>query len=192
MNVESPMHTGESQAEVPVLIKSRFLGHRANWVLKQVLQCFAVGAVALASYLVVSHFILQSVQVVGISMQPTLHNSEHYFLNRWIYYFRSPQRGDLVVIKDPADKGFSVKRIIATSGETVLVRDGVVAVNGTKLDEPYLPKGTRTFPDGSRHEQVLTCGSGEYVVMGDNRMNSADSRSYGPVPKGNILGVIIR
>jgi len=192
MNAEIPLNTGEPQGQPHVAPAPRFLGHRASWVFKQILQCIAVGTVALASYLVVSHFVLQSVEVVGVSMQPTLNNSEHYFLNRWIYYVRSPRRGDVVVIRDPVDKGFSVKRIIATSGETVLVKDGIVAVNGKRLKEPYLPSGSRTFPDGSRNEQQLRCQQGEFVVMGDNRMNSADSRSYGPVPRGNILGLIVR
>jgi len=186
------MNSGDPQRQPQIAPVPRFLGHRASWVFKQIFQCVAVGGVALASYLIVSHFILQSVEVVGVSMQPTLNNSEHYFLNRWIYYVRSPRRGDVVVIRDPVDKGFSVKRIIATSGETVLVKDGIVAVNGKRLKEPYLPSGSRTFPDGSRNEQQLRCQQGEFVVMGDNRMNSADSRSYGPVPRGNILGLIVR
>lgn len=192
MNVELPLNSGASPGQPGTAPAPRFLGHRASWVLKQIFQCVAVGSVALASYLIVSHFIMQSVEVVGVSMQPTLKNSDHYFLNRWIYYVRSPRRGDVVVIKDPVDKGFSVKRIIATSGETVLVKNGIVTVNGNRLNEPYLASGTRTFPDGSRREQELHCKPGEFVVMGDNRMNSADSRSYGPVPRGNILGLIIR
>jgi signal peptidase I len=192
MSVELPVNPSESRAQPQAASALRFLGHRASWVLRQIFQCIAVGSVAIVSYLLVSHFIMQSVEVVGVSMQPTLNNAEHYFLNRWIYYLRSPRRGDVVVIKDPVDKGLSVKRIIATSGETVLVKEGMVTVNGNHLDEPYLSSGTRTFPDGPRREQQLHCKQGEFVVMGDNRMNSADSRSYGPVPRGNILGLIIR
>ena len=192
MNVDLPMNSGEPRGQSQAAPTPRLLGHRASWVFKQIFQCIAVGSVALASYLIVSHFIVQSVEVVGVSMQPTLNNADHYFLNRWIYYVRSPRRGDVVVIKDPVDKGFSVKRIIATSGETVLVKNGMVTVNGSHLEEPYLASGTRTFPDGSRREQELQCKPGEFVVMGDNRMNSADSRSYGPVPRGNIMGLIIR
>jgi signal peptidase I len=192
MNVELLMNSGEPQTQSQVASAPRFLGHRASWVFKQVLQSIAVGCVAFASYLIISRFVIQSVEVVGVSMQPTLNNSEHYFLNRWIYHVRSPRRGDVVVIRDPVDKGFAVKRIIATGGETVLVKDGVVAVNGDRLNEPYLPAGTRTFPDGTHREQLLHCQQGEYIVMGDNRMNSADSRSYGPVPRAKILGLIIR
>jgi len=192
MNVELPMNSDGSREQSQVAPTSRFFGHRASWVFKQIFQSIAVGSVALASYLIVSHFILQSVEVVGVSMQPTLQNADHYFLNRWIYYVRSPRRGDVVVIKDPADKGFAVKRIIATSGETVLVKDGAVSIDGNRLEEPYLPLGTRTYPDGSRSEQRIHCQPGEFVVMGDNRMNSADSRSYGPVPRANIQGLIIR
>ncbi len=192
MNVELPMNSDGSQGPSQAAPVARFLGHRASWVFKQIVQSIAVGSVALASYLIVSHFILQSVEVVGVSMQPTLKNADHYFLNRWIYYVRSPRRGDVVVIRDPADKGFAVKRIIAISGETVLVKDGIVRVDGNRLEEPYLPSGTRTYPDGSCREQEIHCHPGEFVVMGDNRMNSADSRSYGPVPRGNIQGLIIR
>jgi signal peptidase I len=99
------MNPGESRAQPQAAPAPRFLGQRASWVFKQVLHCLAVGSVAIASYLIVSHFIMQSVEVVGVSMKPTLNNAEHYFLNRWIYYLRSPRRGDVVVIQDPVDKG---------------------------------------------------------------------------------------
>ena len=80
-------------------------------------QCLVVAVLAAASYFVISHFLLQSVKVVGRSMVPTLCDSQHYLLNRWVYYVRAPQRSDVVVLRDPSDNGFSVKRIIATPGD---------------------------------------------------------------------------
>ena len=145
----------------------------------------------MASYAFISHFVLQSVEVVGVSMVPTLHNADHYFLNRWIYYFRAPKRGDLVVIKDPSDGGYAVKRIVAFSGESISFKSGSVYVDGQKLDEPYLKPGTVTFAANARDGRAV-CGKGRYFVMGDNRGNSLDSRSYGSVSRGNILGVIMR
>src|SRR5574340_355524 len=83
-------------------------------LLRQSSQFLAVGLLAVAAYFIISHFFLQTVKVVGRSMLPTLHDSDHYLLNRWVYYVHSPQRCDVVVLRDPSDNGFSVKRIIAT------------------------------------------------------------------------------
>jgi signal peptidase I len=113
-------------------------------------------------------------------------------LNRSVYYIHAPQRGDIVVLRDPADHGLSVKRVIAAAGDCVVLKEGRVYVNGRRLDEPYLTPGVLTFPQTKAREQRLDCGEGQYVVFGDNRGNSADSRCYGPVSRGGILGRVVR
>jgi signal peptidase I len=165
---------------------------RSSRVQKQLSQGLLLVAGAFFSYFLVSHFFMQSVRVTGVSMQPTLQNSQHCFLNRWVYYFRAPARGDIVVIRDPQDNGLAVKRIIGVAGDTLEVTNGPVLLNGRPLREPYLAEGTMTFPGPSFSKQILRCGKSEYIVMGDNRLNSADSRNYGPVSRNRILGLIIR
>jgi len=152
----------------------------------------------LASYLFISQYLLQSVQVVGVSMSPTLKNSGFYLLNRGVYLIRDPQPKDIVVIRDPLDQSFSVKRIIARPGDAVYLKDGRIYVNGQALVEPYLPEGMPTFVSAKRTKQGIKperdtylLGKNEYFLLGDNRLNSADSRVYGPVPRQNILGAII-
>lgn len=160
-----------------------------SWI-QQIWQCIAVGSLAVASYFFISHYVLQSVEVVGASMAPTLHNSERLFVNHWIYMLRAPERGDIIILKDPTDGVFCVKRIIALPGESIHFKHGEVWVNGTKLKEPYLVQGTRTFMDGKTQEQLITLGKDRYYVLGDNRNNSMDSRVYGAVPRQNILGSV--
>ena len=160
--------------------------------LQQILQCLSVAALAMGSYFLISHFVFQTVRVVGVSMIPTLYDSQKYVLNRWVYYFRAPSRNEVVVLRDPIDNGFAVKRVIGTSGDQILLKDGNVFVNGRKLEEPYLAPGMPTFPYVEHKECSLTLGKDEYFVLGDNRKNSADSRTYGPVPRRSILGLIVR
>ncbi len=99
------------------------------------------------------------------------------------YLFGAPRRGDVIVFRFPnqPDRDF-IKRIIAVPGEQVEIHDGLVFINGKALDEKYIPDrtehdfGPELVPDG------------EYFVLGDNRNNSYDSRSWGFVPEGNIIG----
>ena len=160
-------------------------------ILRQCWQCLVVGTMAAACYFVISHFLLQSVKVVGRSMVPTLYDSEHYLLNRWIYYVRSPRQSDIVVLRDPNDNGYSVKRVIAAPGDSIYLKDGNVYVNGCKLHEAYLAPGTPTFTDSKYRDQLILCGKDQFFLLGDNRQNSIDSRCYGPVPRRNILGPIV-
>jgi signal peptidase I len=162
----------------------------ARSMLRQAFQCFAIAILAAASYFVISRFLVQSVKVVGRSMVPTLQDSQYYLLNRWVYHLHAPRRCDIVVLRDPSDNGFSVKRIIATPGDSVYLKDGSVYLNGCKLNESYLAPGTPTFSDSKSPNRLIRCGKDQFFLLGDNRQNSIDSRAYGPVPRRNILGSI--
>lgn len=159
--------------------------------LQQMLQLLCATGVAFASYFVATHFVFQTVIVDGDSMHPTLRNSQSFILNRVELYFREPQWGDIVVLKDPEDGGLSIKRIVAVSGQSVQLLGGGVYVNGTKLTERYLRPGIKTFSYHVYDGEKFNCGDKQFFVLGDNRGNSADSRVYGTVPRKNILGVVV-
>lgn len=192
MSEEMPAPVAQTIETVPTALdRSRPCRTPARRFLWQAQQILAVAVLAVASYFLISHFFLQSVTVVGMSMSPTLSNSERYLLNRWVFHVRQPQRSEIVVLRDPSDNGYSVKRVIAVGGDTVSLNRGEVFLNGKKLAEVYLPPGTPTF-GSSFKEQVFHCPPGHYFLMGDNRKNSIDSRNYGAVPRENILGLVVR
>lgn len=135
-------------------------------------------------------YVVQSVRVDGASMLPTLTDSNCYLLNRVVYQFREPRPMDIVVLRDPEDRGYAVKRIVAKPGDSVYVKGGQIFVNGTLLSEPYLEPGTKTFPSSRYSAEFWICGAHQYFVLGDNRNDSADSRVYGAVPQQYILGMV--
>lgn len=191
MKPQSPVKFSDTSAAALLAPLSQTRSQRRPSLRAQLVQCGVVAAVALASYLFISHFVLQSVQVVGVSMSPTLKNTGYYFLNRCVYLIREPKPSDIVVIRDPLDQSYSVKRIIAGEGDFVYLKGGHVYVNGRALVEPYLAAGMPTFTFARQQEMAVHCGKGEYFLLGDNRGNSTDSRVYGVVPRQNILGAII-
>jgi signal peptidase I len=172
--------------------KSRIAASFIVPAFKQLFQCALVASLAFGSYWFFSEHVLQSVEVVGVSMVPTLHNSGHYLMDRWTYLIRDPQPNDIVVLRDPMDSKYSVKRIVATAGDSIHIKGGHVFINGRELNEPYLRDGTQTYAFNTRSgEQWVVCGANQYFVMGDNRGNSEDSRTYGPISRDSIVGTVM-
>jgi signal peptidase I len=157
----------------------------------QLLLLLLVGVLSVACYYLVSRFVATTVIVQGRSMTPTLQDGDRYILNRWSYFCRTPQRGDLVVVRDPGHNDFAVKRVIGMPCESLLFKRGKIMVNGKQLLEPYLPSGTQTFLPDTR-EKLLLVGKDQYFVLGDNRGNSEDSRYYGALRRDQIVGSICR
>lgn len=162
---------------------------RRSQMLRSLWACLLILTLAVLAHQLITRFVISPVVIQGRSMAPTLQNGEYHLLNRWVYLFRSPERGDLVVLRDPGHSDLAVKRIIAKPGDWVNLREGKVFLNGRRLNEPYLDRGVMTFPQDNK-EHWVQLGRNSYYVMGDNRPCSEDSRAYGSIVQGNILGTI--
>ncbi len=122
--------------------------------------------------------------VTDISMRPTLAKG-YYVVNRYIYNFVRPERGDIVIFRRGAyEHQEEVKRVIGLPRETLLINGGTVYINGRPLDEPYAVGPT--YPDLG----PVTLGKDSYYLLGDTRWMREDSRDFGAVPLKNILGKI--
>src|SRR5690606_24631245 len=148
-------------------------------------------AAALAIVLVVHTFVFNLSTVKGNSMLPTLEDGEWLFVNKIGFLLGKPERGDIVILKDPKGslgfREYLVKRVVALPGETVEARSGILYVNGREVAEPYTD--TR-IEDGDFGP--VTVPDGHYFVMGDNRHRAAstDSRSFHAVPEELIKGKV--
>ena len=146
---------------------------------------------ALVIAFLIKTFLFQAFFIPSESMVPTLKVGDRVLVNKLSYDLHDVHRGDIIVFKTPPgqDDGVNdlVKRVIGLPGETVEFRDGSVFINGKQLDEHYLPDGTVTAPTCGVATSV-TVPAGHYWVMGDNRTQSKDSRCFGAIPKGDIVG----
>jgi signal peptidase I len=145
-----------------------------------------VGALLVA--LVIKTFLFQAFYIPSSSMVPTLKVGDRVLVNKLSYDAHAVHRGDIVVFERPPTDHPDpikdlIKRVIGLPGDALESRDGVVFVNGRRLEEPYLATGVRT--DGLNK---ITVPKGKVFVMGDNRGDSLDSRVFGPISEGLIVG----
>jgi signal peptidase I len=130
-------------------------------------------------------FLYRPVKVEGTSMMPNLLDQERLFINQFSYKFEGINRGDTVVFWFPGDTTKSyIKRVIGLPGDTVLVNNGVVVVNGKSLKEDYVPAEYRDHIS----MPPVQIPKDEYFVLGDHRSSSNDSRMWGLVPRNYIYG----
>jgi signal peptidase I len=139
-------------------------------------------AVTLLIFIVI-RFAVQSFRVDGPSMEPGLHTDEFVMVDKVAYLFSEPQRGDVIVFHYPLDtsKDF-IKRVVGIPGDTIQTTSTEVIVDGQVLREPYI---SQPF---NFESHAWTLGTDQFFVMGDNRDNSLDSRTWGPLDKSYIIG----
>lgn len=144
-----------------------------------------VAAVFIAA--VLNYFMGMTTNVVGLSMEPTLYNGQKIYIDRFLYILSSPKQGDVVVFLPNGNENahYYVKRIVAVPGDRLVVKDGVLYVNG--LESPWV---TEKLVEAGIAGNEFTLESGEYFCIGDNPGNSEDSRSanIGPVKETDIIG----
>lgn len=156
----------------------------ASSLLREVFEVLVLAAIL---YFGIS-FAIQAVHVEGLSMFATLDDNDYLIANKIDYRLHPPQRGDIVILRPPTSNSQDfIKRIIALPGERLLIRDGIVYINGHRLDEPYLPEEWTVF-NNYGGDNGIVIPANEYFVMGDNRNKSQDSRSFGPIGIDRIDG----
>jgi signal peptidase I len=162
--------------------------------LASLLEIFEIAVIAIAAVFLVRTFLIQPFLVSGTSMSPNFSNGDYVLVDELTYRVRLPERGEVVVFHDPEAGSYStyfIKRVIGLPGETVTIASDTVTVYnashpaGFALDESYLPNDVVT--SGT---ETYTLSSSTYLMLGDNRPASYDSRSWGPLSTKNIVGLV--
>jgi signal peptidase I len=169
---------------------------------------------AIAIVLAIKAWVANPYRIPTSSMEPTLHcarpaqgceakTSDRVLANRFIYHLRDPKRGEIVVFHTPklalqacGSKGTFVKRLIGLPGDVWRQQNGFVYINGKRLREPYvkferrdtLTLTLRDIPPAGRYTGMIP--QGYYLMMGDNRKESCDSRRFGLVPRASLIGPV--
>ena len=146
---------------------------------------------AVAVALAIRTFIMAPFKIPSGSMRPTLIEGDRILVNKFIYHFRPPQRGDILVFRYPEDpKRPFIKRLAALGGDTVEIREGKVIVNGQPLDGTGRFNTNHYYNQGQYGEEgrPIKVPEGEFYVLGDNSASSHDSRFWGFVPRRLAIG----
>lgn len=148
--------------------------------------------VAVVTVFIIRSFLVQPFLVSGASMEPNFSSGDYLLIDEISYRFREPARGEVVVFRYPENPSvYYIKRIVGLPGEHVVIRGGNITIfnsanpNGFVYNEPYLSQGLRTVGN----VDVVLSGQ-QLFVLGDNRNYSYDSRSWGPLPLNDMIGLV--
>lgn len=151
--------------------------------------------IALAMFAVAYLFLVQPHQVHGDSMLPSFEDKEYLLTEKITYRFRQPKRGEVVIFKYPKAHEYDyIKRVIGLPGEEILIKNGKVEIFNTEhpkgfyLDEFYIAPGGTAGRNTIKEGKLFQILEDEYVVMGDNRSRSSDSREWGTVKREELVG----
>lgn len=138
------------------------------------------------------YFIAQPHKVSGPSMLPTFKSGDYIITDKVSYLFSEPERGDIVVFKNPRDEQQDfIKRVIGVPGDRVKIQNKQVYLNSEQLEEPYLKPNLETDPGLFMPEgKEVTVEPGHLLVMGDNRPQSSDSRAWGFITNAEVIGKV--
>ncbi len=158
--------------------------------LQYAMEALRVIVLAVVIVLPVRYFLIQPFNVVGASMLPNFENSDYLIIDELSYRFHEPVRGEVVVFHPPGNRGQDyIKRVIGLPGESVTVANGAIHIVNAEHPEGFLLDETaylgNTVTPGDAH---VTLAAEQYFLMGDNRAVSLDSRSFGAVPRANLIG----
>lgn len=150
------------------------------------LEAIRIIVVAIAIAFLITHFIVASTVVEGASMEDTLHNGDRLFVFKQGITADGLKRSDVVVFHAPDENRDYIKRVIALPDEYVQIEEGMVYINGKRLDEPYI----NTTYTHAREKAEWLVGKDELFVMGDNRQEGAsrDSRYFGTISLRSVVG----
>jgi len=161
--------------------------HRHRWIAEWAV----IIVIALVAAFLVRTFFLETFYVPSTSMWPTLKAGDRIVVNK---LYGPIHAGTIIVFKRPPAEDCGgpivpdlVKRVVGLPGQTVSAKNGQVYITGKLLPEPWLPKGPHTYTSMT---VPYTVPKGDYFVMGDNRINSCDSRTWGPVKSSYIVGKV--
>ncbi len=181
-------HAGEAEPGIIRTSPGRIL---RDWLV--------VIAVALGAAILVRTFVLQQFYISGPSMETTMYTDDRVLVNKMSYRFSDIGRGDVVVFDRITTNGNTVahddliKRVIALAGDSIEIKNCEVHLNGKKIVEDYLPETDTAEPDPAARCRVesmrrIVIPEGHVFVMGDNRPESFDSRSFGSIPESLVIG----
>ena len=141
--------------------------------------------------LLIHHFAYTLFVVSGPSMEPNFHDGEILIASRLNLWTGKFNRGDPMILRFPGDPKHKkyIKRLIGMPGDEILIKNDYVYINGKRLYEGYLEEGTPTLPDNPAYTH-LKLQEDEYYLLGDNRLNSSDSRTWGVANKEDLIGPV--